>query len=198
MNIKVSEIVSQFLDENNLGQAEFAKAYRIAIRGWRQLNWDILGSICIEDVELCCDMTSDLPEGTLSVLDFGLCNGNGGIRPFKGYYRVDLVNGKISVNADNCEKNFKIKIVKQEMPDGDYMINELASEALFAFIDYRWHYSNKQLSFIEKSDKKRYWLNQKALAKRRIKKIGITQLKNTVGNNLNLGVAFKETNSCRK
>ena len=39
--VKLNEVVGMFLDMHNYGPSEYAKAYRIAIRGWKQLNWDV-------------------------------------------------------------------------------------------------------------------------------------------------------------
>lgn len=79
MNILVSEVVGQFLDSANLGKAEFARALRIAVRGWRQLNWDITGTVKLIHLEAGTDKTVFLPEDFLSLVDFGTDNGNGGI-----------------------------------------------------------------------------------------------------------------------
>lgn len=77
-NIKISEIVGAFLDQNNLGAAEYAKCYAIAIRGWRELNWDIVG--VNKQIRLCveCDNTVSLPDDFISETKVEMDNGCGG------------------------------------------------------------------------------------------------------------------------
>lgn len=93
MNKLVSQIVGQFLDLQNLGKAEYAKAYRIAVRGWRQLNWDITGQVRTVLLNVSTDRTLPLPEDFINDLDFGTDNGNGGISSFT---RVDNFPSKYS------------------------------------------------------------------------------------------------------
>jgi len=82
MTIKVEEVVAQFLDESNLGQAEYAKAYRIAIRGLRDLSWDIVGSVKIEELVFGANHTALFPLDCAKILDFGISDGCGGIASF--------------------------------------------------------------------------------------------------------------------
>lgn len=89
MNIKVSEIVASYLDGKNYGAAEYAKTYAVAIWGWRELNWDIVGRV--RTVEVCPnhDGTIDIPEDFLNISDFGVANGEGNIASFD---RTDDIN----------------------------------------------------------------------------------------------------------
>lgn len=82
MTVKVEEVVAQFLDESNLGQAEYAKAYRIAIRGLRDLSWDITGQVRTEPLVFDADRTALIPLDCVKILEFGVANGNGDIASF--------------------------------------------------------------------------------------------------------------------
>lgn len=77
--IKVDQIVSEFLDEINGGQAEFSKAYRIAVRGVRELNYDVTGETKQTLLVMNPDGTSTLPEDCYRVEKIGHLNGNGTI-----------------------------------------------------------------------------------------------------------------------
>ena len=82
MTVKVEEVVAAFLDQSNLGQAEYAKAYRIAIRGLRDLSWDITGQVRTEPLVFDADRTALIPLDCVKILEFGVANGNGGIASF--------------------------------------------------------------------------------------------------------------------
>lgn len=77
--MKLSEIVGMALDEFNLGKNEYARFYRFAIRGLRNLNWDVTGYP--KEVEICldCDLTAKLPDDFLREIKVGVDIGNGEI-----------------------------------------------------------------------------------------------------------------------
>jgi hypothetical protein len=83
MRIKLSEIVSQFLDGADYGDAEYSKAYRIAIRGWRNLNWDVTGDLVRDKVPVECDMTVCIPEGCISIKKVGIVGKGGNLITLK-------------------------------------------------------------------------------------------------------------------
>lgn len=78
-NIKLSEIVGQFLDGNDLGHAEYSKAYRMAIRGRRILVMDVAGIKKETTLHVKSDLTADLPDDFSSVIEIGVPNNNGTI-----------------------------------------------------------------------------------------------------------------------
>lgn len=82
MNVNITEPIASFLDRHNLGVAEYAKTFAIAIRGWRQLNWDILASVRTVKLNVNSDMTVTLPNDVINVVDVGVDNHNGGIASF--------------------------------------------------------------------------------------------------------------------
>lgn len=75
--IEVKEIVGQFLDGADFGQAEYSKAYRIAIRGLRKLNWDVKGLKKEMVLNVRPDLTADLPDDYLAYIELGVPNSNG-------------------------------------------------------------------------------------------------------------------------
>lgn len=80
--IKLSEIVAGALDDANLGSAEYAKGYRAAIRGLRELSWDIVGETKTVPVVVNSDKTILYPTDCVKILDFGIADGCGGIASF--------------------------------------------------------------------------------------------------------------------
>ena len=82
MTIPLSETVSQYLDESNLGQAEYAKAYRIAIRGLRDLGWDMSARVKTEPLAFDGSGSALYPIDCVKILDFGISDGDGNIASF--------------------------------------------------------------------------------------------------------------------
>ena len=212
--LKVSEVVSSFLDMYGYGQAEYRRAYSIAIRGWRELNWDVEGDVQYEELQVRPDLTAELPHDCLNVLELGVPNGN---RELAILTRNDSLNPILDVTIEHCEPNYMydyrdyigfgtstslgigssnvigeykvdmdkrlivlnpeftyscivMKYLKSSTPDGEYFINELASEALLAYIEYVWH-RGRNVPMSTKQDLERRWYNEKRKAKRRIKPI---------------------------
>jgi len=96
MTIKLSEVVSQFLDESNLGQAEYAKAYRIAIRGLRDIGWDITARVKTEEIVFGDNLTALYPIDCVKIIDFGISDGTGGIA---SYDKVNSITNNSSVDV---------------------------------------------------------------------------------------------------
>lgn len=234
MNIKVSEVVGQYLDLANLGKAEFAKAYRIALRGWRQLNWDIVGTVKRIQVDISQDNTISLPDDFISEINFGESNGNGGIRSYTKVnnfnnetYRDDLVNpvGNGSYNNWNNNAYFQGSLGVGSYTDlgfyqinkaehkivldssyttqsylvleylsytgedcDDYVINELAQEALLSWIDWQFSKGDRRMGLAEKRDKERSWYKEKSDAKLRIKKLTVADMNNAARRSVKLGL----------
>ena len=80
--IQLSEIVTAALDDANLGSAEYAKGYRAAIRGLRELSWDIVGETKTITVVASSDKTILYPTDCVKIIDFGIADGCGGIASF--------------------------------------------------------------------------------------------------------------------
>lgn len=77
--ITLKEIVGWFLDGHNYSSSEYRKAYAIAIRGWRKLNWDMTGKISTVTLEVDCDLTACLPKGFIKETKIGVINNYGEI-----------------------------------------------------------------------------------------------------------------------
>lgn len=116
MKVKLSSIVSQYLDLYNLGKAEYARAYRIAVRGWRELNWDIVGAIKKVTLSIPANKVVPLPDDFISEVDLGETNFNGGIRSFtrttnfngKNYLFPDVTNVRDGLTPDYLVTDYTI------------------------------------------------------------------------------------------
>lgn len=219
MNIKLSEVVSQFLDNNNLGQAEYAKAYRMAIRGLRYLSWDIVGKVKTEELTLDANKTALLPQGCIKVLDFGISDGCGGIASFDkvddlvynedvpkyrdnyfenennpvygnyrygfndGYYgvgslgigsyntigRYKVDTNSVTVDAHTKYNHFLIKYLSYKDDDCEYEINIMASDALVAYITWKFSMVGSRNSKQDQNYNMREYYREKLNAKLKIK-----------------------------
>jgi len=92
MNIRVSEIVASYLDGKNLGASEYAKTYATAIWGWRELNWDIVGSVRTKPVCVGSDGCVEIPEDALSIKDFGIANDSDNGQGISSFDKTDDLN----------------------------------------------------------------------------------------------------------
>lgn len=111
MRVKLSSIVAQYLDLVNLGKAEYARAYRVAIRGWRELNWDIVGSVKTVKLPVSANKTIALPDDFISEIDFGRGNLNGGIQSYTktdNFNTVDFLYPKISHTRDDVNQSYLV------------------------------------------------------------------------------------------
>lgn len=216
--IKVSEIVSQFLDSKNYGSAEYAKAYRIAIRGLRSLSWDVTGIPIRTKVEVGCDLTASVPEDCIKILSIGVINNRGEIATLTensrltgmsedsdidvsntladqwymysdtsrylswspslgigsqtniGEFRYDTGSCKVILNPEFCYKEIVIEYLSNKSEeDGEYYVNELASEALFYYLSWKWHEMDKNTNYADKLSLRREYYNELNKAKVRIK-----------------------------
>lgn len=90
MTVELSTVVASFLDDSNLGQAEYAKAYRMAIRGLKDLSWDVVGTTKKEELIFGANHTALLPLDCVKLLDFGVSDGHGGIASFDKVQELDF------------------------------------------------------------------------------------------------------------
>lgn len=231
--IQVSEVVGWFLDEINGGKAEFARAYRIAIRGWRELNWDVTGSLKTTSLEVDCDLTAKLPDDFLNHISIGVVNSNGKIATLTrndrltmecsddeyfsseewymndsnlsiltasrsslgigsnnniGEYRVDRGSNRIILNPDFCYRDVVLEYVSNGQEEGRECINELASEALLAYLRWKWHVAKKGVNRGDKLDYRSEYYNQKRLAKYRIRKPKLQEMNQASRENTKQGI----------
>lgn len=76
-DIKLSQVVGEFLDTINAGPAEYARAYRFAMRGMRNLEWDVTGENYECELPVECDMTVCLPDDFINLVRIGIINSKG-------------------------------------------------------------------------------------------------------------------------
>jgi hypothetical protein len=79
MKEKLSAVVGIFLDEIQGGQAEYARCYRMAIRGFKELDLDITAVPKTVMLEVSCDKTADLPDDFIKDTNLGVLNEKGEI-----------------------------------------------------------------------------------------------------------------------
>lgn len=72
MQTPLKQIVGYFLTLNNYGKSEYAKAYSIAIRGWKELNRDISGGKKTIPLDVDCDGTACIPPYVGKILKVGV------------------------------------------------------------------------------------------------------------------------------
>ena len=215
MTVKVEEVVTAFLDQSNLGQAEYAKAYRIAIRGLRDLSWDITGQVKTEVLTFGSDRTALIPLDCVKILEFGIANGNGDIATFDevqgfnsypydnnydtvfdyhnnipfgnyfnpenrsyglgshrciGQYRIDKKQNKIFVAPNTASGTFLIKYVASQKENCEYEIDTIASEALLAYIRWKFNMTGTRNTLQVQQVNQREYYREKGNAKMRLKK----------------------------
>lgn len=221
-NISLKEIVGSFLDSHNYSKSEYRKAYSIAIRGWRKLNWDVTGKLFTEPIEVDCDLTAKLPDGVISITKIGVVNDKGEVAtltknenlsfdistppdyhrdfpiPFGshdsvnsyysgvsygigshtsiGDYRVNKSEGRVYFKPDFCYSEVIVEYVGHQMIDGEYCINEMASEALLAFIRWQWAVGDRNVGIGERNQLKREWISERSDAHFRIKRPTMSEL----------------------
>lgn len=220
MDIPLKQVVGEFLDSIQGGPSEYARAYRFAIRGMRNLEWDVTGENAECELPVECDMTVCLPDDFINLVRIGVYTSKGevaaltqnndltlvdGLRqghdytpssdilddflaadtayriyapmsslsvgsyPNVGEYKVDRSQGLIILNPDFCYGSVVLKYLRRKKVKGEYLINELSAEALFAYIDWQWHKNKPGVSYSDKMAKRMEWFNEKRLAKSRIK-----------------------------
>jgi len=95
MRDKLSAVVGIFLDEIQGGQAEYARCYRMAIRGWKELELDITGVPLTVFLPVASDNTADLPDNFIKETNVGVLNGKGEIASLTR-------NNNLISNLDGC------------------------------------------------------------------------------------------------
>lgn len=215
--IKISQVVSEFLDELGLGEAEYSRAYRIAVRGARELQFDVYGTPKTQLVSVSCDGTAEKPEDCVKVLSVGLSGEyetrgltqNSNLSKYESY-RPDI-SGKshwsmgrgswtdigeykdmgdyiiLSPAHAHCG-NVVIEYLSMVDDNGEYTIHPMASEALIAFIKWKWFNAKKNQSVWDKRDYERNWWNEKKNARMRIKSPSAQLLNQHARKNTKLGI----------
>lgn len=92
-NIALSAVVGEFLDTIRGGEAEYALAYRMAMRGLRVLNWDVIGENVEVELPVECDMTVCLPDGFVNLVRVGIVNDKGELVPLTENQNLTMYEG---------------------------------------------------------------------------------------------------------
>ena len=87
-----------------------------------------------------------------------------------GRYRLMKGSNLIIFPPDFCYSQILLEATVNEKINGDYVIDELASEALLAFIRWQWAVDKNTISMADKFDLKQEWLSEKKDARYRLKK----------------------------
>lgn len=72
--IKLNQLVGEFLDEINGGAAEFARAYRMAVRANRKMKMDLTGKVETVCLTLNSALIVEIPEDSIRVEKVGIMN----------------------------------------------------------------------------------------------------------------------------
>lgn len=86
-----------------------------------------------------------------------------------GEFRIEKESGRILLGMNSCHREIVIEYLGSEEIDGEYCINELAVEALVAYIRYRWHIAKKGATAFDKQFFKQEWIAERDKARYRIK-----------------------------
>lgn len=149
-NIKLSQAVSYALDDLQAGDAEYARAYRFAIRALDELRLDITGQLGVAKLCVNSDLTVDLPEDFIRETKVGVYGINGNII---GLTRSDNLNREedcfeyeegTNPSYFDTDENFG-NFVNQSLGKGSY------SNIGFFRIDYneRKIYLNAEFTYSE-------------------------------------------------
>lgn len=230
-NIKVKELVGAFLDEINGSKNEFSRAYRIAMRGWRELNWDVTGVLKSTRLPVCNDLTAKLPDNFLKEISVGVINSSGHLATLTknerltlyceddeipsedwymyesnlniltgrgslgigshnniGEYRVDRDAGILILDPSFCYDGVVLEYLAVGEEKGLESINELASEALIAYIRWKWHIAKKGVTQGDRATFRKEYYNERRLARLRIKMPTLQEMNQAVRQSTKQGI----------
>lgn len=184
--IAISQIVSEFLDEINGGQAEYSRAYRIAVRVARELTYDVTGETVSIKLPINPNGTVTLPEDCIRVEKVGYVDCNGGIEGLfndnnltKGdkptvfnnlcttKYKIDSTTIYLEQGSDLCG-GILIEYHSLNKINGETAVHPFASEAVIAGLRYRWHNLLRSVRWHDKEIYRADFKREKKLAKSRI------------------------------
>ena len=158
---KLSQIVSYFLDSENYGDQEEARAYRFAIRCLQtEVQLDIQGKVNTHTITIGKDRIAILPKNCIKVkhLDYAIdysnvLNNNYSfmsdiqfeqhIKKLKPPYTVDYKKRQIVFDADYPDDSIDIKSLDREELCGDTDLDERLSNMIVAYIKWQWEMGRK-------------------------------------------------------
>lgn len=103
--------------------------------------------------------------------------GTGGIN-WIGRYRIDRDKNRIYVNPDFCYSCVTVAYLGKATPteSGEWFVDELAQEAVEAYIRWKWNMDKRSIGLYEKSELERKYKKERRLAKAKLINITRSQL----------------------
>lgn len=83
MNIPLKKIVAEFLDSADQSSHQFRRLYNIGVRGMREFNLDVTGSLKTVVLDINANKTCELPCDYISYSKIGVLNDKGEVLCFK-------------------------------------------------------------------------------------------------------------------
>lgn len=105
--------------------------------------------------------------------------GTGGIN-WIGRYRIDRDKNRIYVNPDFCYSCITIMYLGKVNPteSGEWFVNELAQEAVEAYIRWKYNMDKRSIGLYEKSELERKYKKERKLARVKLTNITRSQIQN--------------------
>ena len=183
--VKLSEILGQFLDEQNYGQAEYAKAYRIAIRCLRtELELDIIGKKCETTLVIGEDKTAPLPDNFIKEIfidieddlsselddcsnlsDFAI---ESFIHKTKPEYEIDLRRGKVIFPTNFQYSEVTMLYTGRECFGDNYEVDDRLTNCMIAYLVWNFNKGKRSTSVGQENYYKMEFYREKDNAKFRI------------------------------
>lgn len=155
--VKISSVVGQFLDVENYGDAEYSKAYRLAIRCLRnEIELDLDGKICKTKLCIGKDKIAKLPDNFIREIDvdYSRCLEDGFqniddihldsfITDFRPPYKVDSKKGIIVFQPDYKYDEVEFEYLGREELCGDTEIDDRLTDVIVTYIKWQWEIGRK-------------------------------------------------------
>ncbi len=155
--IKLSQIVGEALDVDNLGDAEYAKAYRLANRCLRnEIQLDLDGKICRTTICVGGDRTAKLPDNFIreievdfsSKLDEDCSNMDDTlfdkmICDYEPPYKIDSKKGIIIFNPDYKYDEVEFEYLGREELCGATEVDDRLADVFVTYITWQMEIGRK-------------------------------------------------------
>ena len=155
--VKLSLAVSYFFDTENYGDAEYAKAYRIAVRCLRnEIELDIDGKICKAKLCIGKDKIAKLPDNFIREVDvdYSRCLEDGFeniddthldsfITDFRPPYTIDRKKGIITFQPDYEYDEVEFEYLGREELCGDTEIDDRLTDVIVTYLKWQWEIGRK-------------------------------------------------------
>lgn len=155
--VKLSLAVGQFLDQENYSDAEYGKAYRLAVRCLRnEIELDIDGKICKANIFIGKDKIAKLPDNFIREIDvdYSRCLEEGFeniddvhldsfITDFRPPYTIDTKKGIITFHPDYEYDEVEFEYLGREELCGDTKIDDRLTDLIVTYIKWQWEIGRK-------------------------------------------------------